>query len=401
MKASRPLRVAYVAMRYPLPSETFATNDVRALTGLGVEILVLPLRGRSPDGGLLRERGVDQVPVVPTAQLVRRGWLEMARAPVRALRALLWVTALSWRRPRALAACVWLWPAAVGATATVRRGRCDVVHLRWGHYPALVGALVRRWAPHVRVSLSLSAYDLEKDVPIARWLAPRADVVRTLGRVNVQEVASRFGRAPDAVDVIVDGVPDEVLEAPPEPKVPGLVVTAGRFIASKRVDDALRAFALVCQVVPHARLELLGDGPERGQLEDLARVLGIADRVRFRGMVPYREVVATLRRSEVFVFLSDKTSERLPNVVKEAQAGGCAVVAAVTPGMDELVAEGVSGYLVAPRDVGTAADRILRLLQDPSLRERLGGAGRSHVRESFRLSRSAAAYVSAWTRETT
>jgi glycosyltransferase involved in cell wall biosynthesis len=396
MNAVRPLRVAYVTMRYPLASETFATLDVRALSAAGVDVTVLAMRAGPTGEALLRERGVAHVPVVRSRALSRMGWALALRTPGRALTAFAGLVRLSWRAPASLAAGLWLLPAALGVASRAEAERFDVVHLRWGHHPALVGAILKWWDSPVVVSLSLSAYDLEAAVPVSLWLAPRADVVRTLARVNVAAIADRFGRRPENVEVIVNGVPDEVLDAPLEVKDVGLVVTAGRLIASKRMDDALRAFAVAAGGTPGARLEVLGDGPERSRLEELARQLGIADRTHFRGMVPYAEVVRTMRRAAVFLFLSDKSSERLPNVIKEAQAGGCAIVTTTTPGIEELVEDGHSGFLVAARDTSAAAERLVRLLVSPKLAVSMGVAGRDHVRHHFRLSDSIGAYLAAW-----
>jgi glycosyltransferase involved in cell wall biosynthesis len=395
----KPLKVAYVTMRYPLPSETFATLDVRALSEAGVDLTVFALRPGGSGEALLRDRGVDHVTVVRSEALSYLGWALLWRAPGRIGRVAGELFRLSWRRPMALAAGARLLPASLGAALRILEEDYDVVHLRWGHHPAVVGAIVYRWASRrVVISHSLSAYDLEMELPVSRWLALRADVVRTNAQANLSALAERYGRAPDRVDVIVDGVADEVLDAPSEEKEQGLVVTAGRLIASKRTHDVLRAFALAAEGLPEARLEVFGDGPERPPLERLAATLGIADRTRFRGMVPHAEVVATMRRASAFVFLSDKSSERLPNVVKEAQAGVCPVVATTTPGIGELVQDGHSGFLIAPKDVVGAGRRLRQLLLDPDLAAALGARGRDHVRSRFRLSESAAAYVAAWRR---
>lgn len=392
----KKLRVAYVTMRFPVRSETFATNDVSALSALNVKVSVLALRASADQEQLLRERGLANAPVVKTGALVRAGWRHLARAPGDWLRALSWVAYLNRTRPEVLAKTLWLFPAAVGAACWAIKSDCDVVHLRWGHYPALVGALLKRWAPQVKISLSLSAYDLEANLPVSKHLAQRADVVRTLGKVNVPSIEEQFAVPPERVTVIYNGVPDAVLDAPVPAKEPGLIVTASRLIASKRVDDVLRALASVRNEGKDVRLEVLGSGPQLETLVNLASSLDITDLVTFRGMVPYSDVIATMRRAEIFMLMSDKSSERLPNVVKEALSASCAVIAANTPGMDELIEHGTSGFIVAPRDVPGAADALKRLLVSPKLRAQMALRGRAHMRENFRLSSCAAQYLDLW-----
>lgn len=390
------LKVAYVSMRYPVRSETFATNDVSALVAQGAHVSTLALRASAGQEQLLQERGLANVPLVKTTELVRAGWSHLLEAPGAWLLALLWAVRINLPRPEALAKTLWLFPAAVGAARWSVDNGCHVVHLRWGHYPALVGALLKRWAPHVSVSLSLSAYDLEVNLPVTKHLAPRAEAVRTLGKVNLPDIEEQFGLPAERVAVIYDGVPDAVLDAPPTAKERGLIVTASRLIESKRVDDVLRAFASVRHEGSDVRLEVLGSGPQGAALKELAASLRIGDVVTFRGMVPYAEVIATMRRAEVFMMMSDKSSERLPNVVKEALTASCAVVASFTPGMDELIEQGVSGFIVPPRDVPQAVAALKKLLGSPELREQVAARGRAHILQNFRLSSCAAQYLALW-----
>lgn len=394
---AKPLKVAYVAMRYPVKSETFATNDVAGLSALGVDLTVLALRQSQDQEELLRQRSVEHVPLIRTPALVRLGWQQFLLRPVQWLGALFWLIGLNLAEPKALLKSVWLFPASVGAAVWAANNSCDVVHLRWGHYPALVGALLKRWAPAVKVSLSLSAYDLEANLPVTRYLAPISDAVRTLGAVNLPEIERLYGLRPQNVTVIYDGVPDSVLDISKHEKVPGLIVTASRLIKSKRVDDVVRSVAEVVKAGRSARLVVLGDGPEMTELRQLATQLDVASRVEFRGMVPYSDVIATMRRAEVFMMLSDKSSERLPNVVKEALATSCAVVVSHTPGIDELVTDGVSGLVVPPRDVAAASKALTRLVDSPEFRSSAAAVGRTHIQESFRLTDCAGKYVQLWT----
>jgi glycosyltransferase involved in cell wall biosynthesis len=397
------MRIGYVTMRYPLESETFVTNDLRALSALGEQVTLMALRRSATRQDLLTQRGVEHVPVITAEQLSRLGWREALRRPLQVASLLAWVVAINALRPKALLAAAWLFPVALGAYRVAEEQGLDVVHLRWGHHPALVGAMLLRWRPRTVVSLSLSAYDLEQVVPLSRWLARRASVVRTIAKANVPDIVARYRRPAETIDVIVNGVPDEVLDAPLEDRSPGLVITAGRLVASKRFDDVLRAFAwarsrLGADVAQQVYLEVLGDGPERRRLEALADELGIACWVVFRGMVPYAEVVSSMRRAQVMVFLSAKTSERLPNVIKEALAVGCPVIASDTPGIEELISNGSSGYIVSANAPAEAGSALVRMLADSDMAKSMGEVGRRSMQQDFRLSTSARALVSAWSR---
>lgn len=387
-------------MRYPVKSETFATNDIAALSALNLDLCVLALRGSANQSELLHQRSVAHVPLVSAKTLVQLGWRQLLKTPKSWLAAAAWTVRLNLARPIALLKSVWLYPASVGAAAWATSSECDIVHLRWGHYPSLVGALLKRWNSPVKVTLSLSAYDLEADLPITRHLAPLADAVRTLGAVNVPDITKLFGIPEADVSIIYDGVPESALGQENPEKEPGLIVTASRLIPSKRVDDVIRAVAQVIDARHNVRLTILGDGPQKEELVRLAAQLGIGSHVEFKGMVPYLEVLEVMNTAEIFVMLSDKSSERLPNVVKEALAASCAVVSSYTPGIEELITDGVSGQIVPPRNPDAASAAILRFLDSHDFRASVAAAGRTHIRNNFRLADCAAKYVQLWERLT-
>ena len=131
--------------------------------------------------------------------------------------------------------------------------------------------------------------------------------------------------------------------------------------------------------VPDALFVFAGDGEERSRLEDRARQLHIADRVRFLGS--RQDVPALLACCDVFVLPS--LYEGLPLSVLEAMAAGRPVVATSISGTDEAVVDGVTGLLVPPSDAGALAAALNRVLSDRDLAARLANAGRTAVNEKF------------------
>jgi glycosyltransferase involved in cell wall biosynthesis len=143
------------------------------------------------------------------------------------------------------------------------------------------------------------------------------------------------------------------------------------------IDLLLRAFARIRKARPDdaipLRLRLVGDGPQRAELERLATELRIAEQVDFVGAVPHAQVAAELQRIDVFVAASRQESFGV--AVLEASAAGLPVVVTRVGGLPEVVEDGVTGVLVAPDDVPALAGAIGRLLDDAPLRVRLGAAG--------------------------
>lgn len=130
---------------------------------------------------------------------------------------------------------------------------------------------------------------------------------------------------------------------------------------------------------PEARLLIVGEGALRAPLMERARELGVADRVLFPG---FREdVPALLALFDVFVMPSHL--EGLGTIVLDALASGTPVVAAAAGGIPEVIEDGRTGLLVAPRDPAALAEGVLALLADPARAAALAEEGRRRVRERF------------------
>jgi glycosyltransferase involved in cell wall biosynthesis len=126
-------------------------------------------------------------------------------------------------------------------------------------------------------------------------------------------------------------------------------------------------------------LAIVGDGPERGTLERLARELGIEKHVLFAGKVSHRELLRWYAAADVFVLPS--LSEGRPTVINEAMAAGCAVIASQISGIPEQVTDGYNGFLVPPRDPGALAGKIAYLAENEAEIARMGGNSRRKLRD--------------------
>jgi glycosyltransferase involved in cell wall biosynthesis len=158
------------------------------------------------------------------------------------------------------------------------------------------------------------------------------------------------------------------------------VVTVGRLVPWKQVDRIIQAIAHLDGV----GLVIIGDGAERGALENLARSMGLTDRVYFAGQRGHAETLALMAACDLFVLNS--TYEGFPHVVLEAMALGLPVVATAVGGTPELVQDGVNGRLISPDARAVLAEILLKLTASPQERQRLATAARKTV-DCFRHSR--------------
>ena len=157
----------------------------------------------------------------------------------------------------------------------------------------------------------------------------------------------------------------------------------GRMTGVKRTDDVVRAFAALRARGVDACLCIVGDGPDREQVERRAHELGVVRDCLFLG---YQEDVA--RFFAVFdAFVLSSVNEGTPVVAIEALAAGRPVVATRVGGVPDVVSDGVDGFLVEPGDTEALAERLERLALDPELRREMGEAGRARMLPRYAVSR--------------
>ncbi len=198
---------------------------------------------------------------------------------------------------------------------------------------------------------------------------------------------------PESYQVILNGIELERYAAPPAP-IPGRVLFVGRLAAQKRPDIALRAFAQVARRHPEARLDLVGEGPLRQEVEALIASLDLGGVVRLLGR--RTDLPALLANAHCLVLTSDY--EGCPLSVLEAMAAGVPVVTTKVGGVPELVADGRTGLLVPRRRPDELATALSRLLDDAAWAAALGVAGRSVARERFSRERMVAQTIAVYDR---
>jgi colanic acid/amylovoran biosynthesis glycosyltransferase len=173
----------------------------------------------------------------------------------------------------------------------------------------------------------------------------------------------------------------------------GLLVYIGRLADKKGVDVLLDAVASL----PTTRLEILGDGPDRGALEARAARLGLDERVRFRGRQPSSEVLAALARAQAVVIPSrvgaDGDMEGTPVVLCEAMAAGVPVVASDLGGLGECIVDGETGLLVAPDDAAALTVALEKTLTDSVDIAEIGRAAADEASRTLDIGAVGAAYA--------
>jgi glycosyltransferase involved in cell wall biosynthesis len=257
-----------------------------------------------------------------------------------------------------------------------------------------VGAVVSG----VRVAERAAGWHLRLDRFTDRWVDRYVCVSRSVADFS----AIVAGLPPEKLVVIPNGVD---LEKYPAPKAADLrqfgiaadrraVVFVGRLEWQKGVDWLLEMSPRWLAELPDCDLLFVGEGPLRGTLEAACRSLGIADRVHFAGR---RADVPEILASASLVVLPS-VWEGMPNVVLEAMASCRPVLATDVEGVRELLGGGDDAERQTVRHGDTPAfvEKLVAMLRDPALTDRLGRANRRRAETDFDIARAVSAYEKLW-----
>jgi glycosyltransferase involved in cell wall biosynthesis len=158
-----------------------------------------------------------------------------------------------------------------------------------------------------------------------------------------------------------------------------------RLFKLKGHDDLFSVAPELVRRHPQVKFLFVGDGEWRAKFENQARALGLERHVIFTGLIPPDEVPCYVGIMDVLVHLSLR--EGLPRALPQALAGGKPVVAYDCDGAREVCLDEKTGFLLRPGDLNGLAEKLSRLIDNASLRERFGQTGREFVREHFSASR--------------
>jgi glycosyltransferase involved in cell wall biosynthesis len=261
----------------------------------------------------------------------------------------------------------------------LRELRPDVVHANlsspWSCQYAIAAAALIRGTRLVAVYQLPVPPVSRRQWRMKRLTARAVDRHVGVGERTSREVEALVGLPLGSVATIHNGVPDAAGEPIARPRAGPVIGAVGRLEPQKGFDLAVRALTDVAG----ATLVLVGEGGERSALEDLARRLGVGDRVLFAGWVETPR--AYFGTFDLFVLPS--RFEGFPLVVLEALLARSAVVAADVGSVAEAVRNEETGLLVPAGDPTALAAGVRRLLGDADLRSRLGEQGRRLVLERF------------------
>lgn len=256
----------------------------------------------------------------------------------------------------------------------------DIIHAHYASSYGLLGAL-SGFHPYIVSVWGSDVYDFPNNwltKKILKYTLKKADRILSTSNVMAKETRKYTDKSieitPFGVDVDrfrpIDGV------APADRFIVGNVKTLS---PKYGIDVLIRAFKFVVDNNPRLpmSLEIYGDGPCRGEYEQLVLDLGLERLVTFHGFVDNAQLPEVYNSVSVSVFVSD--SESFGVVAVEAMACECPVVVSDADGFTEVVKDGGTGFIVPKRDVEATAHAIQQFIDQPLLREEMGKKGRERV----------------------
>jgi glycosyltransferase involved in cell wall biosynthesis len=416
-------RLAYLFPAFPVFHQTFVLWEVLGLQRNGLHPTIYSLRPGSPQQQPEGRELMDAVHRLPgilsgavfraNARLLRRdprryarlyaeivrAWHTGAVAPARdegwSSRSIPWSNRLrGWFNSQPflyLLKSLLLVPTGVYLAERLDRDGITHLHVHWASYPATV-AYVAHQVSGVPFSISAHAYDIymvPRMLP-AKVLAAR--FVVTCAKTNAAFLKRLAGPAAnDKVIVNYHGV-DVSRFAPAAANAasadPLTIVSCGQLARYKGMHHVVAACAALIRRGTPLQAWIVGEGGQRAELERLIAQRGVGDSVHLLGARPHAEVAELYKRADVFVLASElagKSGRRdvIANVIVEAMAAGLPVVASHIPGVEELVEDGISGYLVPPNQDDALTAALGKLADTPEDRKRFGQAGRRRVLRDF------------------
>lgn len=278
----------------------------------------------------------------------------------------------------------------------IRRRRPDVIHAHWLLPCGLLALALHRifGIPYIVTGHAADVFRF-RGAPfrtLKRAVLAKAAVVSLVSA----ETAEVLGISPEEAErlVVPMGVDVDRIQAEVGARAPesGRFLFVGRLVEKKGLDVLLRALA----ELPDGRLVVVGDGPARPMLEELAAELGLSERVTFAGQQGGDEVAQELRLAHALVVPSrvarDGDADGTPVVMCEGMAAGVPLIASRLGGLSEHIVSGQNGLLIEPDDPRALAEGLRHVLAEPETASSWAEAARQGMRDQLDIRVTARRY---------
>ena len=395
------LRIAYYLSRFPRLTETFILREMSCLreTGVDVQIYSLLPPFSSFTGNQDFQRMMPYVhysPFLFSFKLIRAQFYFLFRSPakyINALRRVIWQT---WHEPETFIKTLALFPKMVYFSKQIEEMKVDHIHAHFVWISA-IAAQVAADLTGIKYTLHAHAWDIfYRNRECVRRQLDLPTAIITVSEYHRQYLASLCPhRKPEDILVVHYGLDPLEFKSRQMPVYDHKlnIISVGRLVKKKGFEYLVDACAKLAEKGYSFRCSIVGDGPLGDSLQVRIDTQGLHNQVSLLGSKSQAEVKELYRDSDIFVLAcvvgQGGDRDGMPNVLLEAMAMQIPVITTPVTGNVELVYDGENGLMVPERDSQALALAIEQLINDPSLRSRLGQQGLQTILAGFDIHHSA------------
>ena len=384
------MRIAYLTGEYPRATDTFIQREVMTLRSMGVDVHTFSVR-RTGDEHMVgaeqkleRDRTFYILPPNPIKLILAHLGL-LLTSPNKYWQAI--KLTLSTSQPGLLGALYQLFYFLEAGILAQQIKQRQITHLH-NHIAeasgtvamlaALMGGFTYSFTLHgPYIFFRPYQWRLDEKIKRALFVCCISQYARSQGMIFAP--VDKWNR----MHIIHCGVDPALFNVVSHNELGKRLLFVGRLAAAKGFPILLESLANLKQAHSDILLTVVGDGPDRHQLEQMTAELGLSENVNYVGYKSQAEVREHFQQTDIFVMSS--FAEGIPVVLMEAMAAGVPVIATQIAGVSELVIDGLNGYLVPPGDSISLGSRIEELLNNHQLRAAFGMAGQGKVERDFNI----------------
>lgn len=396
------LIVAYYLSRFPRLSETFILREMCLLREMGVDVQIFSVLPPLPSSKM-HQQVQDMMPYVHYSPFLFSFKLIMAqvifffRSPRKYIRALWRVIYQTWPEPSTCVKALVLFPKSVYFAKQLVDMKINHIH---AHFVWLNGVAAQVAADLTGITFSLHAHAwdiFQRNLECVRRQLELATCIVTVSEYHRQYLIEQCPSLhPQDIRIVHYGLdPDEFSPAYISNGNHSVrIISIGRLVVKKGFEYLVDACAYLINKGYSIRCSIVGEGPLRDALQAQIDKQDLHDQVSLLGAKNLAEIKDLYRHSDIFalacVIGPRGDRDGMPNVLLEAMAMQVPVITTPMTGNPELVHDGVTGLMVPENDAEALALAIERLINDPSLRSKLGEQGRQAVLAGFDIRQTAA-----------
>lgn len=378
------MHIGYVLTTFPALSETFVLNEILEMERQGVTVTVFSLRKPKSEprhASLSRLRAkIIYLTDDPSAQPEFPDLAEGAKTYLKAIARGEFAELRNISR-------------GIRIAAAARRHGINALHAHFADRPASLAYWAHRMTglPFSFTAHAIDIYDHGLRDKLMGTKLREARFVVTVCDYNKRFILEHYpGAIADKIEVVNNSVDLEYFTFRDEQPAGAIqILSVGRLVPKKGFDLLIRACAKLRDAGTHVRFTIVGDGPEKQSLANLASSMGVTDLVTFAGAVPHDSVKLYLKSATIFCMPFRRTpsgdQDSLSLVLMEAMASGVPVISTRLGAIPEIIDDGETGILVTPEDADGLAEAIDRLSKSTELQERYRQAARAKVEARWSL----------------